>query len=88
MEYRPGQGHYGSVYPKLYGNGGLEMKDIYPPPPEFTSPHRFRPWEITRLWVLYGVPLKSFRDVMESLMFNMQEIKTGPYIYEDEEPHV
>jgi len=58
------------------------MKDIYPPPPEFTSPHRFRPWEITRLWVLYGVPLKSFRDVMESVMHNMDIYSPSPDVYE------
>ena len=42
------------------------MKEI-----TFKARSRFRQWEIKRLWVLYGVPLKTVQDMTESLMHSL-----------------
>jgi hypothetical protein len=62
------------------------MKYVHQRPTEFAAPgSRFHLYEISRLWVLYGVPLKSFRDFMESVMVNMQSSDGSPYIYDDQQ---
>jgi len=43
------------------------MKEI-----TFKARSRFRQWEIKRLWVLYGVPLKTVMDMTSSLMHSLQ----------------
>ena len=57
------------------------MKEI-----TFTNQSRFRPYEIKRLWVLYGAPLKTVMDMTESLMHNLlRPVESGAYIYDEEQ---
>jgi len=51
----------------------------------FREKSRFRPWELKRLWVLYGVPVKSVMDMTRSLLDSfVQPEPGGNYIYDDE----